>query len=93
MSEEILIRKEGMTGRITLNRPDALNALTATMVNEIADILPRWRDDPSVQSVIIDGTGDRAFARAATFVRFMMPGLKIRRLERAFGGGNMRSMR
>ena len=84
MSEEILIRKEGMTGRITLNRPDALNALTATMVDEIADILPRWRDDPSVQSVIIDGTGDRAFCAGGDVRAFHDAGLENTAFGKSF---------
>lgn len=61
MNEEILIRKEGMAGRITLNRPGALNTLTATMVDAMTASLRDWRDDPSIQSIIIDGAGEKAF--------------------------------
>ena len=35
MTEDILIRREGCAGRITLNRPEALNALTWEMVTAI----------------------------------------------------------
>ena len=58
---EVLIRIEGNAGRITLNRPDALNALTYAMVEHIETALLAWRDDPKVKLVVVDATGDRAF--------------------------------
>ncbi len=57
---ECLIRREGRAGRITLNRPDALNALTAGMIAGIAAALETWRADPAVQLVILNGAGGRA---------------------------------
>ncbi len=59
---EVHIRKTGRTGRITLNRPDALNAVTHEMVREITAILPVWADDPDIAMLVIDATGDRAFS-------------------------------
>jgi enoyl-CoA hydratase len=58
---EVLARVEGRAGRITLNRPKALNALTLGMVREIRTALHAWKDEPKVQLVIFDGAGDRAF--------------------------------
>lgn len=58
---EILIRTEGRAGRVTLNRPGQLNALTDTMVDALAAALDRWRDDDTVALVLIDAAGDRAF--------------------------------
>jgi enoyl-CoA hydratase len=57
---ECLIRREGRAGRITLNRPEALNALTMGMVRDIAQALDSWRNDPAITVVILDGAGDRA---------------------------------
>ena len=57
---EALIRIEGRAGRITLNRPKALNALTLGMVREIWKALQAWKSDPAVGLVILDGAGDRA---------------------------------
>ena len=48
-------------GRLTLNRPQALNALTWDMVTGIEDALDAWRDDDAVDLIIIDAAGDRAF--------------------------------
>ncbi len=58
---DILIRKTGRAGHITLNRPKALNALTWDMCLAIEDALDTWRDDADVALILIDGAGDRAF--------------------------------
>ncbi len=57
----VLFRREGRVGRITLNRPRALNALTMDMIQTIGLALETWRDDPSVHLVVIEASGDRAF--------------------------------
>ncbi len=57
---DCLIRREGRAGRITLNRPEALNALTHGMVGDIAAALQSWRHDASIAVVILDGAGERA---------------------------------
>ena len=59
---EIWCRKEGRAGRITLQRPMALNALTEGMLKAIEAALDEWVDDDEVDLVMIDAEGDRAFA-------------------------------
>ncbi len=59
-TDEVLIRREGRAGRITMNRPQALNALTHGMVGKIWMALNAWAPDPAVELVLLDGTGDRA---------------------------------
>ncbi len=46
-------------GRITLNRPRALNSLNHDMVLAITEHLEAWRSDAGVRAVLIDGAGDR----------------------------------
>jgi enoyl-CoA hydratase len=58
--EEIVVRREGRAGRITLSRPKALNALTYKMVLAIWDALNAWANDPGIDLVLLDGAGDRA---------------------------------
>jgi enoyl-CoA hydratase/carnithine racemase len=58
---EVLIRREGRAGRITLNRPAALNALTHAMCLAIDAALRAWAEDPAVAIVLIEGAGPRAF--------------------------------
>jgi enoyl-CoA hydratase/carnithine racemase len=45
---------------ITLNRPDAMNSLTAEMKQELRDAVERARDDDAARAVILTGSG-RAF--------------------------------
>ena len=59
-NDDIIIRREGAAGRITLNRPQALNALTYPMVGEIARALAAWAGDPAIELVMLDGAGERA---------------------------------
>ena len=58
---DILTRKEGRAGRITFNRPAALNALSHEMSLAIEAKLDAWRGDAEVDLVIIDAVGERAF--------------------------------
>ncbi|WP_373635396.1 enoyl-CoA hydratase/isomerase family protein [Yoonia sp. SS1-5] len=58
---DLISRKTGRAGHITLNRPKALNALSWDMCLAIEACLDAWRDDPEVAVVMIDGAGDRAF--------------------------------
>ena len=57
---EAIIRIEGRAGRITLNRPKALNALTLGMVRQIWSALQTWKNEPAVKVIVLDGAGDRA---------------------------------
>jgi enoyl-CoA hydratase len=58
---EVLIRIEGAVGRLTLNRPQALHALTTEMCRLITDALVTWLDNPIVKLVLIDHSGERGF--------------------------------
>ena len=58
---DIDIRVTGRAGRITLNRPTALNAMTYEMCLAIETALDRWREEEAVALVVIDAQGARAF--------------------------------
>lgn len=55
----VLVRTEYSLGRITLNRPRAINALDQDMIRQVTAALEAWRDDPDIQTVLIDGEGER----------------------------------
>ncbi|WP_309103677.1 enoyl-CoA hydratase/isomerase family protein [Microbacterium sp.] len=55
----VLARTEGALGRLTLNRPEAINALDLGMIEMLTRALDAWRDDSDVQIVVIDGAGER----------------------------------
>jgi enoyl-CoA hydratase len=57
----VLTSHDGRVGRITLNRPKALNALDLPMIRAITAALWAWRDDPHIHAVVIEAAGDRAF--------------------------------
>lgn len=61
MVDDIILRKEGVAARATLNRPDALNAMTSDMSVALENALDQWRDDPGVVLVVMDATGSKAF--------------------------------
>jgi enoyl-CoA hydratase len=58
---EVLVRVEGKVGRLTLNRPKALHALTTNMCRLMTEALLAWRDDPAIELVMIDNSGERGF--------------------------------
>lgn len=61
MTDEVLTRIEGRVGRITLNRPQALHALTTAMCRAMTQALLAWRNDPAVKLVLLDHSGERGF--------------------------------
>ena len=58
---EIIVRVHKNVGRITLNRPKALHALTLGMCEKMIDTLVEWQADPEIDMVMIDHTGERGF--------------------------------
>ena len=61
MAPEILFEAADGVGTITLNRPRALNTLTADMVTEMRRQFTAWLSDPAIRAFVIKGAGDRAF--------------------------------
>jgi enoyl-CoA hydratase len=62
--ETILVSKEGPLGIITLNRPDALNALNTKMVHELMGSLDAFEADEEVRCLVMTGS-ERAFSAGA----------------------------
>ena len=60
----ILTRTENGVGLITLNRPQALNALNAELAREIAEAVEAFESDDSLGAIVITGS-DKAFAAGA----------------------------
>ena len=58
---EILLGREGGLATLTINRPQALNALTLANYRQFAPALAAWAADRSVQAVVVRGAGGRAF--------------------------------
>ncbi|OXE35231.1 MAG: enoyl-CoA hydratase [Phenylobacterium zucineum] len=58
---DVLVRLEAGVGRLSLNRPQALHALNTGMCRQIIEALQSWRNNPSVQLILLDHTGERGF--------------------------------
>ena len=70
--ETLLVREEGTTLVVTLNRPEALNALNPATVNAI-DLLLRWlekTDQSKYRAMILTGSGEKAFVAGADIKEF-----------------------
>ncbi|HEX3652756.1 MAG TPA: enoyl-CoA hydratase/isomerase family protein [Rhizomicrobium sp.] len=61
MTDEVLFERRGAVGLITLNRPKALNALTHAMCIAMKAQLDGWAGDERMKTIVIRGTGERAF--------------------------------
>ena len=57
---KVLFEKDGRIGRITLNRPDVMNAIDDELPQELADAVERADADPGIHLMVLSGAG-RAF--------------------------------
>ncbi len=58
---ELVRERRGPLSLLRLNRPDARNALTTTLVDELGAALVEAESDPDVRAMVLTGTGERAF--------------------------------
>lgn len=58
---DVIVARQGAVGHISLNRSKALHALTQSMCEAISATLLAWREDGSVQAVILDHAEGRGF--------------------------------
>jgi enoyl-CoA hydratase/carnithine racemase len=59
--QHLLYRRENAVCRLTLNRPEKLNALDAIMMSELREAFETIEADPEIRVVILTGAG-RAFS-------------------------------
>jgi enoyl-CoA hydratase len=69
-SDELLYEIRGSTGWITLNRPQARNALTFGMYDGLAEICRTVASDGPVKCLVISGAGEKAFAAGTDMTQF-----------------------
>ena len=62
--ETIIVDHESGVGTITLNRPDALNALNTQLINELSEALDTFEGDDTIGCIVILGS-NKAFAAGA----------------------------
>lgn len=62
---DLLVERKGTTTWITLNRPDARNALSMAVNIELGELALEIESDDNVRAVVITGAGDKAFCAGA----------------------------
>lgn len=75
--DEVVYAVDGPLGRARLNRPKAINALDRASVDSLLTQLKAWADDPAIEAVFLDGSGERG----------LCAGGDIRELYTAITGG------
>ncbi|MCX2749369.1 enoyl-CoA hydratase/isomerase family protein [Arthrobacter sp. MI7-26] len=65
---EVLFEKRGHLGVVTLNRPQAVNALTAGMVHAMLEQLTACAADDAIKTVLVHGAGDRGLCAGGDIV-------------------------
>jgi enoyl-CoA hydratase len=64
----ILYEKADGIAKVTLNRPESLNALNSTVYNELYDVFENIENDDEVRVVVLTGSGEKAFAAGSDVV-------------------------
>jgi len=84
MSEDVITRVEGKVGRLRLNRPKAIHALTRDMCLAMSQALLDWREAPEVEAVMLDHAEGRGFCAGGDVVMLARSGAGDGSEARAF---------
>jgi enoyl-CoA hydratase len=74
VTQDVLISVERGVGRLRLNRPKAIHALTTAMCDVMSEALLRWRTDSNVEAVLIDHAEGRGFCAGGDVVMLARSG-------------------
>lgn len=66
----LLISTEGNIQKITINRPEKLNALNRELIAELSDAMSLAEKDNSIRAIILTGAGEKAFVAGADISEF-----------------------
>ncbi|MES2768156.1 MAG: enoyl-CoA hydratase-related protein [Bdellovibrionota bacterium] len=65
MFENLLVEKKDKVTVVTINRPQALNALNTGVLNDLENFFGSLKEDKSTRVIILTGSGDKAFVAGA----------------------------
>jgi enoyl-CoA hydratase len=74
VTSDVLTRRDGAAGVVSLNRPKAIHALTTAMCEVMSAALLKWRSDDNVQVVLIDHAEGRGFCAGGDVVMLARSG-------------------
>jgi len=83
-SPDLLTPVDGKVGRLRLNRPRAIHALTREMCGAMIAALLPWREDPAIEAVILDHSEGRGFCAGGDVVMLARSGAGDGSEARAF---------
>jgi enoyl-CoA hydratase len=81
---ELIVERRGRAAWLTLNRPQALNALNRPMARAVHAALFDAAADPDVLRIVIEGAGDRAFCAGGDVAQLAREGKQDRDLWEGF---------
>jgi len=84
MTADLLTPVDGRVGRLRLNRPKAIHALTRDMCTAMIAALLPWREDPGVEAVMLDHAEGRGFCAGGDVVMLAKSGAGDGSEARAF---------
>jgi enoyl-CoA hydratase len=70
---DLLARRDRALAHVTMQRPDALNALTREMKSAFAAALGGWVSDPNIYAIVLDSSVPGAFCAGADLAEFREP--------------------
>jgi enoyl-CoA hydratase/carnithine racemase len=65
---EVLLERDGHVATVTINRPEAMNAINGAVRRGLNETLAQFRDDADLWVAILTGAGERAFSAGADLV-------------------------
>ncbi len=74
--ENLLVERENYITTITINRPQALNALNASTISELSNVLDELRNDGACRVILLTGSGEKSFVAGADIKEFSDFGAK-----------------
>ncbi len=74
MTDDVLISSDRGVGRIRLNRPQAIHALTTKMCQAMSEALLKWRIDSNIRAIVIDHAEGRGFCAGGDVVMLARSG-------------------
>src|SRR5208283_3097562 len=69
--ETVIYEKKGPVAYVTLNRPQALNAYSVRMRDDLFEVLSAIKEDDEVRVIVVKGAGDKAFCAGADLTEFL----------------------
>ena len=84
LEKELIARTNGRVGHISLNRPKAIHSLNLSMVEAMIEALLDWRDDDSVEAVLLDHSEGRGFCAGGDIAMLRESGMKDGKEGRQF---------